>query len=242
MRKEPSSRVFHWFGERMGERWLLLRYPHLQFAWGGPLNNQRFRQRIFFDLHYAFPFNALVETGTYRGATTALFASTCLPVFTTELSPRFHAFSQWRFFLSRGHVHLFRKDSRTFLRDLAEDPAMPRDPVFFYLDAHWGDDLPLREELEIIYAHWPDAVVMIDDFEVPGTTYRYDDYGPGRTLNLAYIEPVMRDRQLVPFFPAIAAEQETGIRRGCVVLANHASAAVIDRSVPTLRRHARDPN
>ena len=52
--------------------------------------------------------------------------------------------------------------------------------TFFFLDAHGREHLPLREELEIILTHWREAIVMIDDFEVPGTDYGYDDYGPGK--------------------------------------------------------------
>jgi hypothetical protein len=41
-------------------------------------------------------------------------------------------------------------------------------PLFFYLDAHWNEDLPLAEEIDLIFSRSPCAVVMIDDFEVPG--------------------------------------------------------------------------
>jgi hypothetical protein len=34
-----------------------------------------------------------------------------------------------------------------------------------YLDAHWGDDLPLLDELEIVLKAKPEALILIDDFE-----------------------------------------------------------------------------
>jgi len=49
---------------------------------------------------------------------------------------------------------------------------------------------PLRDELEIIFNSWSNSVVMVDDFQVPGTEYGYDDYGPGRVLNITYLEPL----------------------------------------------------
>ena len=73
---------------------------------------------------------------------------------------------------------------------LARDSSVPKCDVFFYLDAHWEDDLPLLEEIEVIFSHRDRATIMIDDFCVPGTDYGFDDYGAGKTLNLAYLRAV----------------------------------------------------
>jgi hypothetical protein len=83
------------------------------------------------------------------------------------------------------------------------------------LDAHWEDDLPLREEVEIITSSWERAVVIIDDFEVTGDAgYTFDDYGPGRRLCLDYLAgtpwPI--------YFPTLDSAAETGGRRGCAVI------------------------
>jgi hypothetical protein len=52
--------------------------------------------------------------------------------------------------------------------------------VFFYLDAHWYDDV-LAEEFDLIAEHWARYVVMIDDFVVPHDPgYEYDTYAAGR--------------------------------------------------------------
>jgi len=63
---------------------------------------------------------------------------------------------------------------------------------------------------------------MIDDFEVPGTAYGFDDYGPGLVLNLEYLEP-LRHLNFVTFFPAAGPDHDTGARRGCVVLSRQGS-------------------
>ena len=61
---------------------------------------------------------------------------------------------------------------------------------------------------------------MIDDFKVPGDNgYKYDDFGGGKVLCLEYLEPLIKKLNLGVFFPAIRAEQETGEKRGCVVMA-----------------------
>jgi len=191
--------------------------PRLRRSWGGPFNGQNFRQRIYSNLIKKISFEAIVETGTYLGTTTELFATSGLPVYSVEARPRAYAYSSLRFCRRRDRIHLYQGDSREFLRRLVADEDFPKSKLFFYLDAHGLEHLPLREELEIILTHWREAVVMIDDFKVPGTDYGYDDYGPGKVLDMSYLEPIQY-LQLYAFFPAVDTKQETGKKRGCIVL------------------------
>ena len=211
--------------------------PSLKGSWGGPMNGQAFRRRIYEEIMGGLPIEAIVETGTFRGTTTEYFAASGLPVYTAEASPRFHAYARLRLREAGAHVHLNEGDSRAVLRKLAADASVPKSNVFFYLDAHWEEDLPLREEVEIILDHWQHVVIMVDDFEVPGTSYTYDDYGDGKVLSLDYLAP-LRPRGLRAFFPAVPAEEETGARRGCVVLCNEEAVAERLAGLGTLTEHA----
>lgn len=147
-------------------------------------------------------FQAIVETGTFRGVTTKFFAQqTNLPVFSVEVEPRYFQYSK-RSLRSFEKVDLVLGDSRAFLNRLIADTACPKLNVFFYLDAHWNDDLPLYEELVCIGDHWNNSVVMIDDFNVPDDAgYFFDDYGPGSKLCLEYISPLLENKWSV-FFSA----------------------------------------
>jgi hypothetical protein len=191
--------------------------PNLKESWEGPFNGQHCRQRIFSDLVARVAFNAIVETGTFRGSTTGFLATFGLPVYTVEVNARFYAYSALRLFRRRHTIHRYQGDSATFLRGLANNEQFPKSNVLFYLDAHWGEHLPLREEIEVIFTNWNSTVVMVDDFQVPGTDYGYDDYGPGKVLNMSYLEPIQY-LQLHAFFPVAEAKQETGAKRGSVVL------------------------
>lgn len=226
----------------LGDRimgWLdFLRHPSMEASWGGPFNGQKYRQRILFDLLYCFPIKAIVETGTFRGTTTALFAATALPVYTTEIHPRYFSYSKLHFLFNRNVIHLYQKDSRSFLRALSEDRSVPKEDVFFYLDAHWGEELPLREELEIIFMNWKRPVVMIDDFAVPDSTYGFDNYGPEKALNLKYIDSIVSAHKLSVFFPAANPSEETGAKRGSVVLCPEMSGVEIDTKIKTLVRNS----
>lgn len=194
----------------------------------GPMNGQRERQLITRQLFESIPFDGVLETGTFRGTTTEYLALlSTLPVATVEAVPRYYHHARLRLqYLSEVTVEL--GDSRAFLQRRAESPQRPERP-FFYLDAHWYDDLPLADELRIIAASWQDAVVMIDDFRVPDDKgYGYDDYGQGRSLEESYLPMDVLGGWTI-LYPAAHSSVETGARQGSVVLLS-----------PSLEAHAAD--
>src|SRR5262245_6790186 len=200
------------------------RFPEWRSSWGGALNGQKHRQEIVEAFISRLPLSAIVETGTYRGTTTSfLAATTSLPIYTVECNPRAQGFGCMA--LRRlKNVHRFAGDSRLFLRKLTSEPSLRDKMILFYLDAHWSEDLPLSEEIEIICNHWSRALILVDDFQVPDDGgYTYDDYGVGKVLNLDYIERVVRRLGLRVFFPALDSSSETGARRGSVTLASDAT-------------------
>jgi len=191
-------------------------HPERWDSWGGPFNGQCFRQMIFIDLVRACKFDAIVETGTYRGSTTLFLAlnSGGAPVYTSETNTRVFELARRRL-RAIPNVHMYNTDSRQFLStiNLADNGCS-----FFYLDAHWLEDLPLAEETELIARKSPSFVIMIDDFQVPNDPgYGYDDYGPGKSLSLRDF-PFDSDPRFVPYFPARHSTEESGVRRGCIVL------------------------
>jgi len=189
----------------------------------------------------SMPFRAVVETGTHRGITTGfLRRESGLTVHTVEVDRRYFYYATLRLCDDHGIV-VRLGDSRRFLRHLAGDRSFPAQNVFFYLDAHWGQDLPLAEEVRLVSGSWDDWVAVIDDFEVPGDPgYGFDDYGPGRRLTL---EDRAFDR--VPgvevYWPSLPSSRETGFRRGCVVLASSGKAARALRSLAVVRPHEPAP-
>ena len=182
-------------------------------------NGQSQRKRIFADIVSAVPFDAIVETGTCLGDTTRYMSQTTRqPVYSCELSRTFYSLAKMRL-ADLNDVHLELTDSRQFLRKLGRDKLVDKS-VFFYLDAHWYDDLPVAEELDIIGSNWKQFVVMIDDFRVPwDRDYGYDDYYDNRVFELKFLGTVMTKHSLIAYFPAVPSREETGSRRGCVVLA-----------------------
>ena len=197
-------------------------------------NGQRGRQGLFLDIVGAIRFYEIIETGTFRGDTTDFMERRSgLPVFSCESSPRHFGYSRARFAFRRK-IHLTLSDSRAFL-----DERIHRHDdggtAFAYLDAHWGPDLPLFEETRILFERPTSVVVMIDDFAVPDDPgYAFDSYGPAATLNFEYLR--LADVPAVRlFFPAIRSSEETGARRGCIVLARAGPIADVLATLPSLR-------
>ena len=176
----------------------------------------------------------------FRSTTTEyLYESSRLPVYTVELHPRYYGYVKARFFMHKNIV-VYQGDSRAFLRCLVKDPTLIQKQIFFYLDAHWGEDLPLKEEIQFIFETFPKAVIMVDDFRVPGDEeYGYDDYGEGKVLSLEYLNPLNKKLKLAVFFPSKRAELETGAKRGCVVLAKAPDLIEILGGVTTLVAHSK---
>jgi hypothetical protein len=215
-------------------------HPSMKGDWQGPFNGQEFRQLMYLELLKSFRFAAIVETGTFRGKTTEYFQSTSgLPVYTVEINPTFYGYSKTRFFRNTK-VHTYCGDSRWFLTLLFKKEQLRAEEIFFYLDAHWEKDLPLREEIETIFSTNDKAVVMVDDFKVPGDdAYLYDDYGEGNECSLDYLFPVVSKLKIAAFFPSRRAELETGAKRGCVVLARSPDVIAILANLPTLSPYVR---
>ena len=199
------------------------RQPDLANAWGGPFNGQEARKQIATEVIALMQPAAVVETGSYRGTTTAFFRDSGLPVYTVELKPQLYHYVRRRFRRDES-VEVALGDSRDYLDRLSKRGDVPKARVLFYLDAHWEDDLPVQEELEMIRRVWRESVVMVDDFEVPDDpVYGFDDYGPGRALSLSSLQ--IEELGYRIFWPSTPGEEETGERRGCVVLATPDEAA-----------------
>jgi predicted O-methyltransferase YrrM len=213
---------------------------------GGPLNGQRHRQQIVLDMLAAIDFEQIYETGCFFGSSTEFFADHFNgTIVTIECNRYYHRFTEMRL-RSRSNVQVIYGDSVACLGRLASDRAQTAAVSLFYLDAHWFEHLPLRDELRIVLKYWPKAAIVIDDFEVPDDPgYRFDDYGEDMRLCLRYLAPLRIDRMQV-FFPAAPSDRESGGRRGCVVITTDPEIARALAGLPSLRMleptHVEHPN
>jgi hypothetical protein len=123
-----------------------------------------------------------VETGTFRGDTTAALAGHFREVHTIEVVPALADLARERF-RAQPSITVWDGDSPQVLRALL--PKLDG-PTLFYLDGHdsggvtgKGDKAcPVREELEIIFENFTGMVhVVIDDARLFGTDPDYPSLG-----------------------------------------------------------------
>jgi hypothetical protein len=186
----------------------------------GPFNGQEHREAVLGSVLQSYPFDLVIETGTYRGTTTErLRRLTSAPIITVEVSRRYFEYARKRL-SGLANTRVVHGDSAAEIRRVAALPTHDRQAkVFAYLDAHWGARLPARWEILELLSGWDTVCVVVDDFRVPGDPgYGYDDYGPGLVLDLGLLSGLPLDG-VSAFFPRIPAAEETGHRRGWVVLA-----------------------
>ncbi len=105
------------------------------------------------------------------------------------------------------------------------------------------DARPEMEEIQTISRGWQGFVIMVDEFEVPfDPEYGFDDYGQGERLCLDLLAKTIESNDLQVFFPSIEARDETGAKRGCVVLTGTDAVTRDLEGLSSLRRHyARAP-
>jgi tetratricopeptide (TPR) repeat protein len=206
-----------------------------QHWWALPMNSQSARCILAKQIIEHCKIARIIETGTFFGTTTEFFAAFGLPVVTVEINRDLAARSRERL-KTLKNVELRGTDSISALQELIHDRSDRSAPTLFYLDAHWEKHLPLREEVELAISHFPRAVLMIDDFKVPyDPGYGFDDYGPGKRLDIDYLR-ASNLPELAAYFPSTPSHREDGARRGCVVAtANREIAAILDR-IALLRR------
>ena len=202
--------------------------PQERNGFSGPFNGQRQRQALFNRLDAMFGFGSFIETGAHVGTTTEMLAGLDRPVHSCELNRRIYLRAAVRL-ASYANVTLANTDSRSFLSALLAAP--PPGPHFCYLDAHWNDDLPLPQEIDLIAGALPHFVIFADDFQHPDPGYGFDRYANGNELTLDFLLPRLTcQRRLAFLAPSAAAASESGAKRGTLVVvpADSYEAALAD--------------
>lgn len=153
-----------------------------------PFNGDHFIGERIRELVAKHGVRTIVETGTYQGVTTReLTRFGAELVVSIEKNDRWRETSpelDWPLDDATAGIVFQAGDSREQLRYILcnEEDA----PFLLYLDAHWGADWPLLGELSAIADAGIKPVIVIHDFEVPGTDLGFDEYG-GQRLNWEYV-------------------------------------------------------
>jgi len=204
------------------------------YPFGTAMNGQTARLEAVRQIMFRCGIRQIVETGTFRGTTTEWLADFGWPVASIESNITNYHFSKLRL-QRKPNVRVEFGSSVDVL------PKFPGQmdtslPTFFYLDAHWENYLPLRDEMRFILGSFSAPVILIDDFQVPGEDgYSYDDYGPGKALTTEYLADCLPAEAML-FYPSTPSCQETGWRRGWIVVAPNPQIGRLLENITLLRR------
>lgn len=211
-----------------------LGHHSLFYPGGGPMNGQTARLEVVRTLIGALRPALLVESGTFRGTTTEWLAQFGTQVVSIETDPRFHEFSQHRLG-ARENVRLMLGKPVDALRQLLAECAFAQGTVLFCLDGRSAAHLPLRQQLEFIFANCPSFVIVVDNVRVEADTgYFFEDFGPDQVVNAAYLDACALPG-LAVFFPAVPGREEAGLRRGSVLLTGSRYEMAVMEAMPALR-------
>lgn len=138
------------------------------------------------DYQRRYCFACALETGTFEGYTTLGLARLFPRVFTIEISEPNFCSAAARLARQPRVKPLLGNSSGVLSQILPELEY----PLFAFLDAHWHDYWPLRDELRLLLAIKRPKLIMIHDFQVPGRNFGFDAYR-GQACNLDYIGDVL---------------------------------------------------
>ncbi len=141
------------------------------FGFNGHVVYQQYVKKLLLDLGI----DRCIETGTFQGWTTAFFAEIVKNVCTIEINSTYYLEAQ-KNLEGYNNVQQSFGSSPAILTDLL--PEIPStEKILFFLDAHWNQYWPLYDELTVIGRDiGRRAIILIDDFMVPGKNYAYDHY------------------------------------------------------------------
>jgi predicted O-methyltransferase YrrM len=138
-------------------------------------------------LIHDYVIDAVVETGTYQGATTAWFSHAVPEVHSIEIEEEFYQVARQNLGEHYDNCVLHFGNSPDVLKQLL--PQMKDKRILFYLDAHWNNYWPIKAELQAIAQSHArgQCVIVIDDFQIPGRSdIPFDSYQK-QPLNLTFI-------------------------------------------------------
>ena len=194
-----------------------------------PLNCQYKRLEFFFNLLRIVKPTVLIETGTYLGSSTILFAQFVNKIYTIESQQKYFDLSQKRFLnLKLTNVEGILGNSESSLELILKEISPDSKQILVaYLDAHWYEQIPTTQELSQLDEWGGPFIALIDDFKVEDDSgYNYDEYDSVTVgLNL-----IPKSKELLLFYPNIQSKLEGGARRGLGIVLNDKAKKMIDPS------------
>jgi hypothetical protein len=160
-----------------------------------------------------FSIDKIIETGTYKGATTKRL-SEFAPVHSIEFDQQNYSESRTMIMNAqlKHSVAVIKGDSGKMLKDLSSS-----NHTLYFLDAHWHEAWPLLDELWQIKELGVKPVIIIHDFKVPGKDFGFDSY-KGKDLDFDYIKAGIEQIYGPEGYDFHYNDQADGAKRGLIYI------------------------
>jgi hypothetical protein len=180
---------------------------------------------------------SFAETGLFQGATTRFVAHQYpkLSIHSFEVNEEFYN-SGRETLRCYPNIQLHLGSSDVALKSALETTILGERPLF-YLDAHWYNYWPLRDEIGLIGTYLKEAIILIDDFQVPGhPEFAYDVGGKiggtDETLkcNLEYVLPAFSKKHSYQIFFPNYGKQEAKMKElvGYALIFQNINSALLE--------------
>jgi len=183
---ETVAEVSSWFAELYPGFGILTHYDNYQVKPG--LN----------------PWNGYIPYPVFRALPNTRFS-----LYSVEINPHYVERSRL-LFASNPNIRILEGSSEKVLNDLIAAKDFRRDDTwFFYLDAHWGEYWPLRDEVAAILA-LERFIIVIDDFQVPDQPRFGFDMYQGVPCGMPVIEDLIAGRPTKVYYPVRSNRDNRG--------------------------------
>jgi len=152
-----------------------LEEPILMAEQDGAFNKDTFVQEEFKKLQKKFKLKICIETGTCYGYTSAFLSTFFKEVRTVEINEKFLTIAKTNRLDALKNVKCYFGSSADLMEEMLEGCG---DDTMIFLDAHWQQHCPLKEEIQSIADKGIQPVIAIHDFVVPNhPELGYDSIG-----------------------------------------------------------------
>lgn len=198
--------------------------------WTSPFNGQSRRIYNCCVLAAYLRPNFAIETGTYVGSSTYLLSGLGVQkTFSVEIDEYYAAIARKRHWqlIEEGHLEILEGSSKDLLPQILKGIST-EDRTILYLDAHWGDYLPIVDEIKSLIDWGGVYLAIIDDFQVPNFLgYGFDAYGN----SVVGPSAIPTGSGLSLWTPDENEKCETGARRGTGYLFSKHALDLIPKAV-----------
>lgn len=150
------------------------------------------------------PWNAYIPYPVFRALPNTRFS-----LYSIEINPHYVERSRI-LFASNPNITILEGSSEKVLAGLIAGDGFRRDDAwFFYLDAHWGEYWPLRDEIAAIQK-LDRFMIVIDDFQIPDQPHFGYDIYKGVPCGMPVIADLLAGRPVRAYYPVRSNRDNRG--------------------------------